>query len=86
MTVTERMVGKMQIYEKMVELLDVYVRADEIHPEDTFKSDLDLSSFELIGFATDVKEAFGVSLKVEDFYNNPSVAEMAKFIEENSTK
>ena len=76
----------MQIYEKIVELLDVYVRADEIHPEDNFKSDLDLSSFELIGFATDVKENFGVPLRVEDFYDNPTVAEMARFIEENITK
>ena len=48
----------MQEYEKIVEILDEYVRADEIKPNDNFKSDLDMSSFELIGFAGDVKDIF----------------------------
>ncbi len=70
----------MQEYEKIVEILDEYVRADEINPNDNFKSDLDMSSFELIGFATDVKNTFGVELKVDDFLNNPTVIEMAQHI------
>lgn len=71
----------MQEYEKIVELLDEYVKADEIHPDDNFKSDLDMSSFEIIGFTTDVKNTFGVELKVNDFINNPTVGEMAQHID-----
>ena len=67
-------------YEKIIEILDEYVRVDEIKPNDNFKFDLDMSSFELIGFAGDVKETFGVQLTVEDFLNNPTVIEMAQHI------
>lgn len=70
----------MQEYEKIVEILDEYVKADEIHPDDNFKTDLDMSSFEIIGFTTDVKNEFGVELKVDDFLNNPTVIEMAEYI------
>lgn len=70
----------MQEYEKIVEILDEYVKADEIHPDDNFKSDLDMSSFEIIGFTTDVKNTFGVELKANDFINNPTVGEMAQHI------
>lgn len=70
----------MTIYEKVVEILDEYVKADEIHPDDNFKFDLDMSSFELLGFATDVRDTFGVQLKVDDFLNNQTVDEMAKHI------
>ncbi len=70
----------MQEYEKIVEILDEYVRVDTINPDDNFKSDLDMSSFELIGFATDVRNTFGVELKVDDFFNNPTVIEMAQHI------
>ncbi len=70
----------MQEYEKIVELLDEYVKADEIHPDDNFKSDLDMSSFEIIGFTTEIKNTFGVELKADDFINNPTVGEMAQHI------
>ncbi len=73
----------MQEYDKIVEILDEYVKADEIHPNDRFKSDLDMSSFELIGFATDVKEEFGVILDIDDFINNPTVIQMAEHIAAN---
>lgn len=76
----------MQEYEKIVEILDEYVRADEIKPDDNFKSDLDMSSFELIGFAGDVKDIFGVQLTVDDFLNNPTVIEMAQHIVTESRK
>ncbi len=70
----------MQEYERIVKILDEYVKVDVINPEDNFKSDLDMSSFELIGFATDVKDEFGVDLRVEDFINNPTVIQMAEHI------
>ncbi len=70
----------MKEYELIVELLDEYVKTDEIHPDDNFKSDLDMSSFEIIGFTTDVKRELGVALKIEDFLNNPTVIEMAEYI------
>lgn len=70
----------MQEYEKIVEILDEYVKVDTINPDDNFKSDLDMSSFELIGFATDVRDTFGVELKIDDFFNNQTVIEMAQHI------
>ncbi len=70
----------MQEYEKIVEILDEYVKADEINPDDNFKTDLDMSSFDLIGFATDVRDAFGVQLTVEAFINNPTVIQMTQHI------
>lgn len=70
----------MQEYEKIVEILDEYVKADEINPDDNFKTDLDMSSFDLIGFATDVRDAFGVQLTVEAFINNPTVIQMTQYI------
>ncbi len=72
----------MQEYDVIVEILDEYVKVSEIHPEDNFKSDLDMSSFELIGFASDVKESFGVDLRIEDFIDNPTVIQMAEHIAE----
>ena len=76
----------MQEYEKVVEILDEYVRVDTINPNDNFKTDLDMSSFELIGFATDVRDTFGVELRVDDFLNNPTVIEMAQHIVSNMNK
>ena len=76
----------MQEYEKIVEILDDYVKADEIKPNDNFKSDLDMSSFELIGFAGDVKDIFGVQLSGDVFLNNPTVIEMAQHIVTESRK
>ena len=76
----------MQEYEKIVEILDEYVRVDEIHPDDNFKSDLDMSSFEIIGFATEVRDTFGVELKIDDFLNNPTVIKMAEHIASVRTK
>ena len=76
----------MQEYEKIVEILDEYVKVDNIHPDDNFKSDLDMRSFELIGFATDVRDVFGVALNVDDFINNPTVIKMAEYIKSVRTK
>ncbi len=70
----------MEEYEKIVEILDEYVKVDEINPDDNFKTDLDMSSFELIGFATDVRDTFGVQLTVEAFINNPTVIKMTQYI------
>ena len=67
-------------YEKIVEILDEYVKADEINPDDNFKTDLDMSSFDLIGFATDVRDEFGVQLTVEAFIDNPTVIQMTQYI------
>lgn len=76
----------MQVYEKIVEMLDEYVKVNEINPTDNFKSDLDMSSFEIIGFTTDVRNAFGVKLDVDDYINNPTVGEMAEYIASKITK
>ncbi len=67
-------------YEKIVEILDEYVKSDEINPDDNFKTDLDMSSFDLIGFATDVRDTFGIQLTVEAFIDNPTVIQMTQYI------
>ena len=45
-----------------------------------------MSSFEIIGFVTEVRDTFGVELKIDDFLNNPTVIEMAEHIASVRTK
>ena len=71
----------MSAFEKLVELLENYVEADEITGEDNFKLDLGMSSFDTICLVSDIKNEFGVELKAVDFVNNKTVGEMAKYID-----
>ncbi|MBQ3127730.1 MAG: acyl carrier protein [Oscillospiraceae bacterium] len=71
----------MQTFERLVQILEEYVEADEIKAEDSFKLDLGMSSFDTMCMVNDIKSEFGVELKANDFVNNKTVGEMAKYIE-----
>ena len=71
----------MSTFERLVEILENYVEADEIKSEDNFKLDLGMTSFDTMCLVGDIKTVFGVELKAIDFLNNKTVGEMAAYIE-----
>ena len=70
----------MQIFERLVEIIENYVEADEIKVEDNFKLDLGMSSFDIVCVMSDIEAEFGVKLTAADFINNKTVAMMAERI------
>ncbi|MEE1320558.1 MAG: acyl carrier protein [Acutalibacteraceae bacterium] len=66
--------------EKLIEILENYVEADEIKGEDCFKSDLGLSSFDTMCLVNDIKAELGVSLQAKDFIEHKTVGDMAEYI------
>ena len=73
------------MFEKIVDLLLNYVEPDDEITQDTLiKTDLGMSSFDLICFADDVFASCGVKLTADDFRNCSTVGKLAEFIEKNS--
>ena len=70
----------MQIFERLVEIIENYVEADEIKSEDRFKSDLGMSSFDTVCFMTDIKTEMGIELEAADFIKYKTVGEMAEYL------
>ena len=70
----------MQELTQLIESLENYVEADEISPDDNFRADLEMSSFDSMCLVTDVKAIFGVDLKAKDFIDHKTVGEMAEYI------
>ena len=71
----------MQILEKLIEIIENYVEADEIKAEDSFKSDLGMSSFDTMCLVAEAESVLGVKLTATDFIKYKTVGEMAKHIE-----
>lgn len=71
----------MQIFERLVEIIENFVEADEIKTEDNFKLDLGLSSFDTMCMVAEIESTLGVKLTAADFIKNKTVGEMAKHIE-----
>ncbi|MBR3815543.1 MAG: acyl carrier protein [Clostridia bacterium] len=65
---------------KLVTILENYVEADEIKGEDSFKSDLGISSFEIMCLISDVRNELGVELTAADFIKHKTVGSMAEYI------
>ena len=70
----------MRIIERLIEIIENYVEADEIKSEDSFKSDLGMSSFDTMCMVAEIESTLGVKLKAEDFIRNKTVGEMANYI------
>lgn len=71
--------------EKLIDLLLNYVEPDdEITAETKIKSDLGMSSFDLICLADDISVSFGVKLTADDYRNCGTVGKLADFIENNA--
>ena len=71
----------MQALEKLISILENYVEADEIKSEDNFKSDLGMSSFEIMCLISDIAEADGITLKATDFIKHKTVGAMSEYID-----
>ena len=71
----------MQIFERLVEIIENYVEADEIKAEDNFRLDLGMSSFDTMCMVAEIESTLGVKLTAADFIKNKTVGEMAKHIE-----
>ena len=56
------------------------MEVENITPEDNFRTDLEMSSFDTMCLVTDVKSVFGVDLKATDFIDYKTVGEMAEYI------
>ena len=71
----------MQIFERLIEIIENYVEADEIKAEDSFKLDLGMSSFDTMCMVAEIESTMGVKLTAADFIKNKTVGEMAEHIE-----
>lgn len=70
----------MRIIEKLIEIIENYVEADEIKSEDNFKLDLGMSSFDTMCIVAEIESTMGVKLTAADFIKYKTVGEMAKYI------
>ena len=70
----------MRIIEKLIEIIENYVEADEIKSEDNFKLDLGMSSFDTMCMVAEIESTMGVKLTAADFIKYKTVGEMAKYI------
>lgn len=70
------------MFEKIVDLLLNYVEPDEEITEQTnIRTELGMSSFDLICFGDDIFSEFGVRLTADDFRNCLVVGKLVEFIE-----
>ena len=70
----------MRTIEKLIEIIENYVEADEIKSEDSFKLDLGMSSFDTMCMVAEIESTMGVKLTAADFVKYKTVGEMAKYI------
>lgn len=68
----------MKMTEKIIDILLNYVEVDdEITDETDIKRDLGMSSFDLVCFANELNDEFGIKLEVEDFRGCTTVGKLA---------
>ncbi len=71
---------------KIVDIILNYVEPDEeITAETRIKGDLEMSSFDLVCFADELHESFGVDLSPDDFRECDTVGLLTEIIEKRST-
>ena len=70
----------MRTIERLIEIIENYVEADEIKSEDSFKLDLGMSSFDTMCMVSEIEATMGVKLTAADFIKHKTVGEMAKYI------
>ncbi len=75
------------MFEKIVDIILNYVEPDdEITKETSVKSDLKMSSFDLVCFADELYENFKVDLSPDDFRECDTVGLLTEIIEKRSKK
>lgn len=66
--------------EKLIEILENYTEADEITADSLFKTDLGLSSFDIVCIIEDIASETGVKIEPKAFVKRKTVGEMADYI------
>lgn len=69
--------------EKIQELAAAYT-TKEITPNTILRSDLGLSSFDLVSLLSEVEETFDIKIKDEDIMSLNTVQDLIDYIENNS--
>ncbi len=70
--------------EKIVDIILNYVEPDdEITPDTRIKSELGMSSFDLVCFGDDLYDEFGVKIGADDFRRCNTVGKLAAYIGAN---
>lgn len=66
--------------ERLIEIIENYVEADEITAASAFRKDLGLASFDTVCMISDIKKTMGISLKPEDFLRCKTVGSLWEYI------
>ncbi len=73
------------MFDKIVDIILNYVEPDdEITAGTSIKSDLNMSSFDLVCLADELHESFGVTLSPDDFRDCDTVGLLTEIIEQRS--
>ena len=66
--------------EKLIEILENYVEADEINENTELKNEISLSSIDIVCIKNDIEVAFSVKMNAKDFIKHKTVGDMAEYI------
>ena len=71
--------------EQIAEIITNYIdiEPEEVKPEASLRSDLGMSSLDMINMAVEIEDAFEISLPNNDILNISTVDELIKYIEES---
>ncbi len=69
------------MFDKLSEMIQVYVEADEITPESKFIEDLGFNSYDFMCLVGDIEDEFEVEVNESDVKDIVTVADAVKYIE-----
>ncbi len=69
------------MFEKLSEMIQVYVEADQITPESKFIEDLGFNSYDFMCLVGDIEDEFEVEVNEGDVKDIVTVADAVKYIE-----
>lgn len=70
-----------EMFEKLSEMIQVYVEADQITPESKFIEDLGFNSYDFMCLVGDIEDEFEVEVNEGDVKDIVTVADAVKYIE-----
>ena len=74
-----------EMLEQIAEIITNYIDIDpsEVKSGVSLRSDLGMSSLDMINMAVEIEDTFGISLPNSDIINLSTVDELIKYIEDN---
>lgn len=73
------------MFDKLVDIILNYVEPDEaITPETNIKSDLCMSSFDIVCLSDEIHQEFGVALTADDFRECDTLGKLVSHIEKSA--